>query len=126
MEYFIYFIALLGIFQIISNLIHLTKGSKTKIGDSAKRQHQEISTDLPAEHFYYKALIMFVFGWLFLVSGILAYFVQIDEGLIISVIPVGLYGIVQAIIYKKPLKVWIAGFVYNIPMIVYLMLLYKS
>ena len=122
MKYLIYFILLLGIFQTISNLIHLSKGSKSLIGESAKRQHQELPLDLDNIHFYYKAWIMFLFGLIFLSSGLITYFSQNTIILLIALILFGLYGIIQIIIYKRPVKVWISGVLHTMPIIVYLVI----
>lgn len=124
MDYFIYFILLLGIFQIVSNPIHFIKGSKSKIGESAKRQHQELPLDIDNIHFYYKALIMFVFGLFFLTSGLIALLFHNIVLLFITIALFGLYGIIQGIIYKRPVKVWISGLVHNIPIIIFLFIYY--
>jgi hypothetical protein len=119
-----YLFLLLGLFEIISNFIHLSKKSIDKIGSSAKKQHQELSLKLPNIHFYYKVIIMFTFGFLFLFTSILN-FLNIGFFPIvvwITTISFGLYGIIQALIYRTEIKVWPAMLVYNIPLIMNVLL----
>jgi len=119
---FIYFIIALGLFEIVSNLFHLLRGSKESIGLSAKKQHQELSLDLGYIHFYVKAIIMFVFGLLFTASGFMALlennylFLELVLGLF------ALYGIIQAFFYTRPYKVWMSLVVYILPIIILLFL----
>ena len=119
MKVLTYVLLLLGLFEIVSNLFHISKKSADKIGASAKRQHQEISLSLPNIHFYYKCLIMFAFGFLFLIAGIFSYYSLPFSSLIvwIAVIGLGLYGVIQAIIYRTEIRVWPAMIVYNIPLL---------
>lgn len=122
MKILIYFIIVLGILEIISNLYHFFKGNKKSIGLSAKKQHQELSLELDYKHFYIKAIIMFVFGVLFTLSGLMALqnlnntFFTIILGLF------AIYGIVQAFYYKRPYKVWMSLLVYILPFILLLLL----
>jgi hypothetical protein len=111
-----------GIFGIVSNLFHFSKGSKIKIGESAKKQHREIPLDLDPEQFYYKAVLMFITGILFTLSS-LTYFLYdtktgIEFTLINSIIHSG-YGLIQLIIYYRFYRVWGAFVVYSIPLILY-------
>lgn len=119
-----YFILAYGIFEIISNIFHLLKGSVEKIGQSAKKQHQELPLNISDKHFFVKAIIMFIFGLLFLIAG-LFFLLNIDPhfffGIAIFVLH-GVYGLVQAIIYRKYFNVWPAAVVYNIPLILFLYL----
>ena len=124
MRIFIYFILALGVFEIVSNIFHLSKGPIDKIGQSAKRQHQEISLELTDIHFFVKVIIMLLFGILFSVAGIL--FLENNEMglalLFVSVAAFSVYGFLQAFYYRKPVSVWQSLIVYNIPLIVYLIL----
>lgn len=116
-----YFILILGIFEIISNIFHLSKGSIDKIGQSAKRQHQELPLNIKDIHFFIKAIIMLIFGLMFLITGIL-YFLNIDQNIVfgmLTFISFGLYGLLQAILYSKTLNVWLSVVVYNIPLLLY-------
>lgn len=122
MKALIYIIIALGLLEIVSNLFHLLRGNKENIGLSAKKQHQELSLELGYRHFYVKAIIMFVFGILFTVSGIIALY---PGNNIIFKIVLGLfaiYGIAQSLFYKRPLKVWMSLVVYILPFIILLLL----
>jgi hypothetical protein len=55
-----------GIFEIISNLFHLSKKTIPNIAKSGKKQHQELDLKLSDNHFFYKVIIIFIFGILFL------------------------------------------------------------
>jgi len=122
MKILIYIIIALGLFEIGSNLFHLLKGNKKNIGLSAKRQHQELSLELESGHFFLKAVIMFVFGFLFAISGLLA-LIKTNYHLFVIVLGLfALYGIVQALYYKRPYKVWMSLFVYISPFILFLLL----
>jgi hypothetical protein len=124
MKIFMYFILAYGIFEIVSNIFHLSKGSVEKIGQSAKRQHQELPLYINDIHFFVKAIIMFAFGILFITVW-LFYILNIDPeihfGLIIFILHGG-YGLIQAIIYRKYFNVWPAAVVYNIPLILFFVL----
>lgn len=124
MIYFIYIIIIYGIFEIISNIFHLSKGSIEKIGQSAKRQHQELPLNIKDIHFFVKAIIMLIFGLMVLITGL--FFLQNTDkhfffGIIVFALH-GAYGFVQAVIYRKYFNVWPAAIVYNIPLIVFLIL----
>lgn len=122
MKIFIYIIIALGMFEIGSNLFHLFKGNKKIIGLSAMRQHRELSLELESSHFFFKTVIMFVFGFLFTGSGLLAlinanfHFFYVVLGLF------ALYGVVQALYYRRPYKVWMSLIVYITPFILLLFL----
>jgi hypothetical protein len=120
MKTFIIFMLIFGILEIISNLFHLSKGAIEKIGESAKKQHQELPLDIDSKHFFYKALMMFVLGLLFLVSGLLFFLYNVKIGILFTIINcaiMSLYGLVQAIIYRRCIKVWTALVVYSAPLI---------
>lgn len=124
MTIFLYFVLALGFFEVVSNLYHLSKGSISKIGESAKKQHREISTELSSKHFFVKVILMFSFG-LFQITASLAYLFNLESGwflLFYACITFGSYGILQALFYRKPYSVWSSAFVYNIPVIVLLLL----
>ncbi|HPG39066.1 MAG TPA: hypothetical protein PLP19_09425 [bacterium] len=121
---FTFFLLLLGLFEIISNLIHLSKKTTDEIGKSARRQHQEIPLSLANKHFFWKAIIMLVFGLLFLAAALLLLF-KLPEMLPFTwfvTSAFGLYGMVQALIYHREIKVWPAMLVYNLPLIIYIFL----
>lgn len=121
-----YFIIILGLFEVISNAVHLSKGSISSIGKSARKQHQEIPLDLPDQHFFIKAIIMFLFGILMLISGLLTLF-HLERYVLLAgtcVCLFGIYGVIQAIIYRKEVKVWPAALVYNVPLI--FMIIFKK
>jgi hypothetical protein len=112
-----------GIWGVTSNLVHFSKGSKIKIGESARRQHREIPPDLSPETFYYKVILMFITGILFTLSS-LTYFlydtkIGIGFAFINSIIHC-VYGLIQLIVYhKRTYRVWGAFVVYSIPLILY-------
>lgn len=119
---FTIFFLVIGIFEIVSNLYHLTRGSVEKAGRSAAKQHQELPADLPVSHYFVKALLMLITGILFSIIGGIClvqktyYFIPACFGLA----AMSGYGIVEAIIYKRPVKVWISSIVYSIPLIIHL------
>lgn len=126
MKTLIYIIIALGLFEIVSNLCHLLKGNKESIGLSAKKQHQELSLELGFIHFYVKAIIMFVFGFLFIASGFTA--LQNNSRVFFAIVLglFALYGLVQAFYYKQPYKVWMSLVVYILPIVVFLILSGKA
>lgn len=120
MTFLNYFLIVFGLFEIISNLTHILKGSVDKIAVSAKKQHQELPLDIPNKHFFIKSIIMLIFGIIFLTTGLFI-LLEVPSFLVltwISTVSFGLYGFVQAIMFKKEIKIWPAMIVYNIPVIV--------
>jgi hypothetical protein len=117
MTQLIYIVVLLGLFEIVSNLFHLLKGTREKIGLSAKRQHQELPLDLNYQHFYWKAWIMFVFGLAFTASGLMAYIMAKPEFLFPALTLFAIYGLAQAIYYRRTYKVWTSAIVYILPLL---------
>ncbi|TAL31526.1 MAG: hypothetical protein EPN93_17175 [Spirochaetes bacterium] len=124
MDYLMYCVLGLGAFEIVSNAFHLSKGSITGIGQSAKRQHQELPLDIADAHFFIKALIMLGFGLIFVaLSGL--YF--LTGNMAPWVVPAGLasfsaYGFVQAAAYRRTPNVWLSALVYSIPLAAFLFL----
>ncbi len=119
MKIFITVTMILGIFEIISNWFHLSKKTIPDIAKSGKKQHQELDLSLSEIHFFYKVVIMFVFGILFLLTSLLAT-LNIDSISLFWVsMSFGLYGILQAVFYRNNIKAWSAMIVYNIPLIAY-------
>jgi hypothetical protein len=111
-----------GIFGIVSNLFHFSKGSKIKIGESAKKQHREIPLDLSPETFYYKAILMFITGILFTLSSLTYFLYDTKTGIIFTLINSiihSVYGFIQLIMYFRFYRVWGAFVVYSIPLILY-------
>ena len=123
MKQLIHVILILGLFEIVSNLFHLLKGTKEKIGMSAKRQHQELPLDIDYKHFYIKTWIMFIFGVLLTASGLLAYTTGKNEFLVPVLVLFAFYGLAQAVYYRQTYKVWTSAIVYLLPLI---FLLYLS
>jgi len=118
----IYAVIALGLFEIVSNLYHLSNGNKDLIGKSAKRQHLELALELADFHFYVKAVIMFVFGIFFTASGLVA--LSDDSFLFLSVVLTlfAIYGLAQAVYYKRPYKVWMSLIVYILPLLFFFFL----
>jgi hypothetical protein len=114
-----------GIWGIGSNLYHFSKGSKIKIGESAKKQHGEIPRDLDIIQYYYKAILMFITGILFTLSSLIYFFADTKIGLefsLINSIIHSVYGFIQLIVYYRYYRVWGAFVVYSIPLILYLII----
>jgi hypothetical protein len=126
MKTLICIIIVLGLFEIVSNLYHLLKGNKESIGLSAKKQHQELDLNLGYQHFYVKAIIMLVFGFLFTLSGIVALSGLCTKFFLIVLALFALYGLLQAFYYKRPNKVWMSLVVYILPFIALLFLLNRG
>jgi hypothetical protein len=126
MIYLISLIVTLGVFEIASNIFHLSKKTKKLAGLSAKRQHRELSFDLGYIHFYIRAVIMLIFGVLFTLSGLTA--ILTGNTLFLSVVLAlfALYGLVQALFYKHPYKVWMLLIVHTLPVISMFFLSEKS
>jgi hypothetical protein len=123
----IYIIILLayGIWGIGSNLYHFSKGSKIKIGESAKKQHGEIPRDLDIQQYYYKAILMFITGILFTLSSLIYFFYDAKIGLaftLVNSIIHSIYGFIQLIIFYRYYRVWGAFVVYSIPLILYIII----
>lgn len=121
---FTVFFCLIGIFEIISNLFHLSKGSVEKIGLSAKKQHGEIPDNLPLKHYFIKAVIMLILGIIYTIIGSL---LIINNNYLTSITVsalslLGIYGFIQALIYRRPIKVWISAIAYNIPLVIHILL----
>lgn len=123
MKILTYVIIALGLFEIVSNLYHISKGRKDLIGKSAKRQHQELSSALDDGHFYVKAVIMFIFGILFTASGLVALSGNSLLFLFFVLTLFAIYGLAQAVYYKRPYKVWMSLIVYLLPLL-FLIFLY--
>jgi hypothetical protein len=114
-----------GIWGIGSNLYHFTKGSKIKIGESAKRQHGELPRDLEIQQYYYKAILMFITGILFTLSSLTYFFYDAKAGLLFTLINSiihSFYGFIQLIVYYRCYRVWGAFVVYSIPLILYIII----
>lgn len=125
MKTFMTILLIFGLFEILSNLLHLSKGSKEKIGESARRQHQELPLNTGLYHFYYKAILMFTIGVLFLVSSLVYFLYDSSTGVSVtfmSSVVLSLYGFIQIIIYYRTIKVWTSFVVYSIPLIVFYIL----
>jgi hypothetical protein len=108
-----------GVFEIISNSFHLTKGDIKAIGTSAKKQHRELLSTLEEKHFFYKALIMLFSGLMFFASALI-FFVSVRAGifcLFFSSYFFSLYGLAQLICYYKNIRVWFSFIVYSLPII---------
>lgn len=121
MKVFQYSVLALGLFEFFSNAYHLSRGSVSKVASSSRKQHQEISLSLPDAHFFWKAVIMFVFGVFFLAAFgcLLAGTFYAGKFSFSVAFLFGLYGLVQALVYYRQLRVWPAMMVYNIPLVLY-------
>lgn len=117
------FILVIGVIEIVSNLYHISKGSIEAIGLSAKRQHQEIPSTYANVNFFIKAIIMFALGITFTIGSIIALYNDEKSVLIIGIcsLVLSLYGVIQAIIYRRCISVWGAMFAYSIPLIIFLL-----
>ncbi len=117
MSAFFIFLFIFGSFEIISNLFHLTRGSKAKIAQSAKRQHGEIPKELSDGHFVVKAYAMLGIGIIFIMAAL------IPQSYIITLAALGLlgfYGIIQALVYRKHWAVIPSAIVYNTPLLLFI------
>jgi hypothetical protein len=123
MKIFIIVMMILGVFEIISNLHHLSKKTVHDIAKSGRKQHQELDLQISDSHFFYKVIIMFIFGMLFFITSLLAILNIFGISLLVVLIIFGLYGLLQAIFYRKNIKVWSSMVVYNIPLIIYCLLI---
>jgi hypothetical protein len=126
MKTLIIILLVFGVAEVISNFFHLVKGSKSKIGESARKQHQELPSDTEITHYYYKAIIMFVIGILFLMSSLSFFLLDTRIGVkftLVNSIFMCVYGLVQLIIYYRTYKVWTSFLVYSIPLVVCLIIL---
>jgi hypothetical protein len=122
MKTFEIILLIFGLFEVVSNLYHLTRGSKTKIGESARKQHQELPLNIGVHHFYYKAILMLAVGILFLTSSLIYFSIGESKGelfTLYSSIFLCVYGFVQAVIYFRTIKVWASCIVYSLPLIFY-------
>jgi hypothetical protein len=119
---FVYFLIILGAFEVISNTYHLTRGSQERIGNSAKKQHGELPKNLSAEHYVAKAIIMLIFGVVFLaVGGLMLLKRKFLYGpAMATMIALILYSLIQAVMYRKIWSVWTAVLVYSLPLVVYI------
>lgn len=124
MKYLMYILLALGVFEIVSNAWHLTRGSVGRIGQSAKRQHQEIPLSLPDVHFFIKAIVMFVFGLLLLAAAGGFLFRECGGGFFAMavILSFAAYGLLQAIIYRRTPSAWMSAVVYALPAAMYFVL----
>ncbi|MBP8084470.1 MAG: hypothetical protein KAZ87_14820 [Spirochaetes bacterium] len=122
MKIFIVVMMIFGLFEILSNLFHLSKKNITGIAASGRKQHQELDLGLSDYHFFYKVMIMFIIGMLFSISSLLAFLNICSMPLFVSTMILGFYGVLQAVLYRKNIKAWSAMIVYNIPLIIYIFL----
>jgi hypothetical protein len=119
---FVYFFIILGAFEVISNTYHLTRGSKERIGNSAKKQHGELPKNLSTEHYVAKAIVMLILGVAFLALGVL----MLLKGKFLygpalaTMIALILYSLIQAVMYRKTWSVWTAVLVHSLPLMVYI------
>jgi sterol desaturase/sphingolipid hydroxylase (fatty acid hydroxylase superfamily) len=120
---FVYFFIILGAFEVISNTYHLTRGSKERIGHTAKKQHQELPNNLSAEHYVAKAIVMLIFGVVFLALGVLTLLSGqfLYWPALTTMIALILYSLIQAVMYRKTWSVWTAVLAHSLPLIVYIL-----
>lgn len=121
MTILIHLVILLGAFEILSNLFHILKFDRDSIGESAKRQHQELPLDLPNVHFVVKVLLMLFMGVLMVAGGVIALF-ENTMPLFYALTAFALYGLGQAIFYRRSYRVWMSLLVHVLPLICLLLL----
>lgn len=121
MTILIHAIILLGAFEIISNLFHISKFDKESIGESAKRQHQELPLDLPNFHFFVKALIMLLMGIIMAACGTIALSGSTTP-LFYALLAFAVYGLGQAVYYRRSYRVWMSLLVHALPLVCLLLL----
>lgn len=112
----------LGLFEIVSNAYHIAKSNVNAIGKSARKQHQELPADIPDSHYCCKAVLMFIFGLLFFAAGVSVHFNSAYSSVLLRTVSIcfGIYGVIQALIYKTEIKVWPAMIVYAVPLLLVL------
>ncbi len=111
-----------GVFEIVSNLYHLSKGSKIKIAESGKKQHRGIPSDLDIQHHYTKIILMLIIGMLFTLASLTYFLYDTKIGLVfilINSIIQSAYGFIQLIVYYKFNRIWGSVVIYSIPLILY-------
>lgn len=121
---FVYYFIVFGILEVISNLYHLTRRTKEKISESAKKQHGEIPADLEATHYVVKAIFMLAFGAMFLLCGLIL-LINNNASSSLFYIPLlsfSIYSVIQAVFYRKFWRVWTALIVYNLPLVIFVLL----
>jgi hypothetical protein len=121
MKTFIIILFVFGIAEVVSNFFHLLKGSKIKIGASARKQHQELPADTQDIDFFYKAIIMFVIGLLYVLSSTSYFLLDTRTGIgfiWVNSIIMSVYALIQLIIYYRTYKVWTSFIVYSIPLLI--------
>lgn len=111
----------LGLLESLWNAYHLTRGSLAEISRSARRQHGEMPADVDDRHYFIKAVLMLAFGVAFL--GVAASILLTGEfqplPAVLVMAALSLYGLVQAVVYRRPWRVWTAVLVYSLPLIVF-------
>lgn len=114
---------LLGAFEFLSNAYHLTRGSVAEISKSAKKQHQEMPMDLKDRHYLIKAILMLLFGIAFLGIGISILLTGRFQYWPAVLVMTGfsLYSFVQALLYRRFWRVWMAILVYSLPLIIFIL-----
>ena len=113
------FLGIFGIFEILTSVFHFRKLNKNEIGKSGRIQHQELPKNISNIHYFYKVIIMFVFGIIFLLCSVLIF---IENPLatnftFIAIMCFSLYALIQTFLYLKEIKVWGALIAYNIPLL---------
>jgi hypothetical protein len=94
---FIFFI--LGLFCFLSNGIYLLKKEGLTL---ARKQHQELPYGLPERNFKVKVTAMFLFGILFLATGVVS---LISTNIYAAIAPIifgifATYGVAEALYYR--------------------------
>lgn len=116
------FFVTFGAVEIISNLYHLLRRDVNQIAYSAKKQHRELPLDLGDNHFVAKAILMLIFGLIFLVSGLVMCINKTfyhNVSMIIMIL-FGLYGVSQGVIYRRCWRSLMAMFIYCLPLVIYI------
>jgi len=93
------FFVAFGAMQTISNTTYLLQ--KNGI-ESAKKQHRELPDSTTNKQIKAKTICMFLFGILFLTTGLLSYFTRSEykSGFIIVLAAYTIYALIEAIYYR--------------------------
>ena len=116
------FFVTFGAAEIISNLYHLSKRDLGQIANYSRKQHSEIPLESGDRHFVVKAVLMLIFGFTFLVAGVV---MSIKKTLyynvsMIIMIVLALYGIIQGVVDRKCWRSLMAIFIYSLTLIIYI------
>lgn len=104
-----------GLFEVATNGYHLSKGAVHAIGASARWQHQELPVSASEVHYFRKVVVMGLFGVLFGgAAALVLFFHFLPQGPLVVATLFGVYGVVQALLYRREIKTWLAAVVYQL------------